>query len=53
MKKQDKNEKLLKEFVKYCQENPEFRFWQALRNWSKYDAIIGVKNGTRQDTFYK
>lgn len=24
----------LESFVKYCEENPEQRFWQALRNWS-------------------
>jgi len=24
----------LESFVKYCEENPEQRFWQALRNWA-------------------
>lgn len=31
----------LESFTKYCKENPELRFWQALRNWSKYDFIMG------------
>lgn len=29
-----KSAKLLREFVKYCKEHPEERFWQALRNWA-------------------
>lgn len=24
----------LKSFIKYCEENPGERFWQAIRNWS-------------------
>ncbi len=38
-----KSQKLLESFVTYCQENPEFRFWQALRNWSRW-SFIGVSN---------
>ena len=30
-----KNKILLDSFTKYCIENPEFRFWQALCGWSK------------------
>lgn len=33
----NKNEKLLKEFTSYCEANPEFRFWQALRNWNQIE----------------
>jgi hypothetical protein len=30
----------LDSFVKYCRNNPELRFWQALRNWSGSNFII-------------
>ena len=30
----DMNIELLEDFVHYCKEHPEQRFWQALRNWS-------------------
>jgi len=30
-----KSEKSLMSFLKYCQEHPEHRFWQALRNWNQ------------------
>ena len=51
-----KNEELSKSFAKYCQEHPQERFWQALRNWSGY-AFVCVSHvfpsGTDiQDTFY-
>lgn len=36
-----RNSKVLESFVKYCQEHPGERFWQALRNWSGYDSIKG------------
>jgi len=47
-----KNKKTLDSLVKYCQQHPEERFWQALRNWSGYDFIYGSKGGL-EDTFYK
>lgn len=61
------NEKLksqLESFTKYCQENPDQRFWQALRNWSKYSFIFGASHSLSEltglskshfieDTFYK
>lgn len=46
-----KNEQVLKDFVKYCEANPEQRFWQALRNWSKYIFIIGYKSTKSKDNF--
>ena len=61
----NKNKKLLDSFAKRCKENPSERFWQALRNWSEYDSILGAFNNknledpiynecqTCQDTFYK
>ena len=50
----NKNKKLLDSFVAYCQQHPEERFWQALRNWSGHNFIFVsqfLKIGV-QDTFY-
>jgi len=49
-----KNKKILNDFIKYCKEHPEERFWQALRSWSEYDFIyIGDENSDQiKDTFY-
>lgn len=53
-----KSEKTLKSFIKYCEDHPEQRFWQALRNWSGFHFIIGRNtspNGNDvedKDTFY-
>lgn len=49
------SKKLLDSFTKYCQEHPHDRFWQALRNWSKYAFIYGKKDidASLEDTFYK
>jgi hypothetical protein len=33
----------LNDFVIYCTNHPEQRFWQALRNWSGYDKIVAVE----------
>lgn len=38
----------LLEFVKYCAAHPKERFWQALRNWSGYAFIVGVKEKDRE-----
>jgi len=56
----NKNKKLLDNFVAYCQQHPEERFWQALRNWVGKDFILVTKKGvdrtelndTIEDTFY-
>jgi len=58
-----KSRKLLSSFIKYCLDNPDQRFWQALRNWSGYNFIYGSnaeKNMAEvcsrnflEDTFYK
>ncbi len=29
-----RNSEVLKDFVKFCEEAPELRFWQALSNWT-------------------
>jgi len=48
-----KNRDLLLSFTKYCEENPELRFWQALRNWSTWAFILASNGSERtQDTFY-
>lgn len=54
----NRNNKILEDFIKYCKEHPQERFWQALRNWVGYNFII-TTNSDRwmtdtffQDTFY-
>lgn len=56
-----RNEKQLKSFTMYCKQNPEERFWQALRNWSGSPFILRADvldfdtdefSGTK-DTFYE
>jgi hypothetical protein len=50
------NKETLNDFVKYCEENPKQRFWQALRNWSGFKFVwvsdSNMINDTLQDTFY-
>lgn len=36
-----RSQEALDSFVAYCNANPEQRFWQALRNWSRFDFILG------------
>lgn len=36
-----KSKENLVDFITYCLEHPEERFWQALRNWSGYYYIFG------------
>lgn len=59
-----RNSKALDSFVEYCESHPQERFWQALRNWSKWNFILGTNTPPRdlvidytgrglvQDTFY-
>lgn len=59
---ESKNKKLLDEFVAYCEEHPEQRFWQAARNWSgatrimyELDYYLDYKDShqsSSRDTFY-
>jgi hypothetical protein len=37
----NKNSQALNDFVRYCKAHPDERFWQALRNWSRFQFIIG------------
>jgi hypothetical protein len=49
-----KQQELLKSFTEYCEANPEYRFWQALRNFSGYAKIGWYDDEAKQfnDTFY-
>lgn len=53
-----KNNKLLKDFIKYCKKHQTERFWQALRNWAKVNFIFVSENeqyenySDLKDTFY-
>lgn len=58
------NKAQLESFTAYCNEHPDERFWQALRNWSEYGFIYGSNHPLRdliggeeshflEDTFYK
>lgn len=44
----------LESFILYCKTYPDQRFWQALRNWSKYNFIFGKQSleDEGEDTFY-
>jgi len=55
MLKNNRNWEVLKDFIQYCVEHPEQRFWQALRNWAEVDAVLVLKdNGcTKLDTYYR
>jgi len=51
----NRNEKVLDDFIRYCIMHPEERFWQALRNWSKFSFVFVAtthENSSLQDTFY-
>jgi hypothetical protein len=57
-----KNKETLKDFTKFCENNPTLRFWQALRVWSQFNFIYVTNNDlfdtfsrdkiTLQDTYY-
>lgn len=53
-----KNKALLTDFVIYCTEHPQLRFWQALCGWSGLRFICSVHtlpeylDQSVQDTFY-
>jgi hypothetical protein len=48
------NKKVLDSFIMYCKAHPAERFWQALRNWSRFSYIAGnmTHEGFGEDTFY-
>lgn len=53
-----RNSEVLASFVAYCEAHPEWRFWQALRNWSGQSFILvseesnHADNPDIRDTFY-
>ena len=53
---ENRNNVVLAGFVRYCEEHPQERFWQALRNWAGVYFIIASRecpvNMSEQDTFY-
>lgn len=59
MKDKTRNSEVLADFVEYCEDHPDHRFWQALRNWSGYPFVLvageppafGPVNDAH-DTFY-
>lgn len=44
MTAKSKNVTLRNHFVQYCIDHPQERFWQALRNWSPWNFIIGIND---------
>lgn len=51
-----KNSSVLKDFTRYCKKNPTQRFWQALRDWSRFYFIVGCMTHqweeSGEDTYY-
>jgi hypothetical protein len=58
-----RNSKVLASLIAYCQQNPNQRFWQALRNWcgmpfvlvshqGPHDILASHCVGVVYDTFY-
>ena len=48
-----KSKKLLESFTKFCEDNKELRFWQALLTWSGQLKIwVENKPELLRDTFY-
>lgn len=56
--KETRNSKVLRSFIKYCEEHPTYRFWQALLAWSGLPYILWseshhIEKDTKYgDTFY-
>jgi hypothetical protein len=52
----NRNEDVLADFVAYCENHPQERFWQALRNWSDWPYVMVTtskdRTGGAIDTFY-
>jgi len=49
-----RNSKVLRSFVEYCEANPEYRFWQALRNWCGWPTVaVGSKPAGADTTYYE
>lgn len=35
-----RNSVVLEDFMKFCRDNPQLRFWQALRAWSGHQVYL-------------
>lgn len=52
--RQNNNATKLASFVAYCQEHPEERFWQALKNWAEVSYVYTqTEHSPIEDTYYK
>lgn len=48
-----RNSEILQSFVIYCQEHPDERFWQALRNWAGVAFVLVSDGKDTEDTYYR
>lgn len=51
-----RSQKTKEAFIKYLEDHPQERFWQAVRNFSKYNYIFGGYSPDKtdaKDTFYE
>lgn len=46
-----RDEKTKKAFIKYLEEHPDERFWQAIRNFWRADYIVLTDNLDQEDEF--
>jgi len=51
---ESKNKKLVIDFVKFCKQHPELRFWQALNAWAELPnlVVMDIEGKMARDTFY-
>jgi hypothetical protein len=45
-----RNSEVLASFVKYCEDSPDLRFWQALANWAEARIILASVSPIRYDS---
>lgn len=52
--KDSKNWKLASDFMEFCLEHPELRFWQALNAWAELPnlVVMDIEGKIARDTFY-
>jgi hypothetical protein len=48
---EDRNGKTVLDFYIYCRNNPQLRFWQALKNWSGFSHILSADYDPEIDEF--
>lgn len=49
----NRNKKVLESFIEYCEQHPQERFWQALRNWIGVEKICVCSTDEDNTDFYK